>query len=95
MHITYPQAIHAVCDTLTADNHLVISANTDEQAQTPVFAQVDGNEFAFYFVRTLENPVTPAQREQWRSLAAKHQVSAYLAIVRATEPAPEICFSLL
>ena len=84
MSSAHAQAVLFVFDQLTAANHTVISANTDEKADPQIFAQSDTGELAFYFVRVNAPEPSSADIERFRALAAKHQVVAYYAPVTLT-----------
>ena len=80
----HAQAVLFVFGQLTAENHTVISANTDDEADPQIFSQSDTGELAFYFVRANAPEPSSADIERFRALAGKHQVVAYYAPVTLT-----------
>lgn len=85
MPTLHARAVLFLFDQLTADGHMVISANTDEQGCPQIFAQSATGELAFYFLRADGNEPTPEELTRFRALAAKHDVTAYFATV-TSEP---------
>lgn len=88
----HAQAVLLVSGQLTASDHTVISANTDEDADPQIFAQSPSGELAFYFVRPADADLPPASAdaERFRALAAKHDVAAYYVSVSPDALPPRI-----
>lgn len=95
MKSPHAKAVLFVYDHLNAADHTVISANTDEQADPQIFAQSSTGEFAFYFIRVNTIAPSPAERERFLALAAKHDVAAHFASVTLDGPAPAVTVSPL
>ena len=68
----HARAVLALCDSLAAAGHTVISATTDPHAEPQVFAQAPDGAFAFYFTRPDAPPPDAATLERYRALAARH-----------------------
>jgi len=91
----HAKAVLFVCEYLTGSGHTVISANTDEQYDPQIFSQSETGELAFYFVRENQPAPTPADRDRFLALTAKHDVAAYYAAVKQGNPAPSVTVSSL
>lgn len=83
----HAQAVLFMCAQLTAADHTVISANTDEKGEPQIFAQDSAGKLVFYFVRADAPEPSAADIERFRALAAKHAVAACYAPVTLT-PSP-------